>query len=127
MKIRHKKYGQVVNKDWGNEIRIVSNEDNNYSGKILNINQNNFTSTHFHSKKHKTFYVLSGTLTVEIVEPDTAELMSYDVDSEETFEIEQNVAHRLLAKDGGVTVIEMSTYHEDNDVYRVLVKQYLTV
>ena len=117
MKIRHKKYGQV------NEIRIVSNEDNNYSGKILNINQNNFTSTHFHSKKHKTFYVLSGTLTVEIVEPDTAELMSYDVDSEETFEIEQNVAHRLLAKDGGVTVIEMSTYHEDNDVYRVLVKQ----
>jgi len=123
MKIRHKKYGQVVNKDWGNEIRIVSNEDNNYSGKILNINQNNFTSTHFHSKKHKTFYVLSGTLTVEIVEPDTAELMSYDVDSEETFEIEQNVAHRLLAKDGGVTVIEMSTYHEDNDVYRVLVKQ----
>ena len=123
MKIRHKKYGQVVNKDWGNEIRIVSNEDNNYSGKILNINQNNFTSTHFHSKKHKTFYVLSGTLTVEIVEPDTAELMSYDVDSEETFEIEQNVAHRLLAKDGGVTVIEMSTYHEDNGVYRVLVKQ----
>ena len=123
MKIRHKKYGQVVNKDWGNEIRIVSNEDNNYSGKILNINQNNFTSTHFHSKKHKTFYVLSGTLTVEIVEPDTAELMSYDVDSEETFEIEQNVSHRLLAKDGGVTVIEMSTYHEDNDVYRVLVKQ----
>ena len=124
MKIRHKKYGQVVNKDWGNEIRIVSNEDNNYSGKILNINQNNFTSTHFHSKKHKTFYVLSGTLTVEIVEPDTAELMSYDVDSEETFEIEQNVAHRLLAKDGGVTVIEMSTYHEDNDVYRVLVKLF---
>ena len=57
------------------------------------------------------------------LEPDTADLMSYDVDSEETFEIEQNVAHRLLAKDGGVTVIEMSTYHEDNDVYRVLVKQ----
>tara|TARA_R110002020_G_scaffold90076_1_gene219592 strand:- start:529 stop:900 length:372 start_codon:yes stop_codon:yes gene_type:complete len=123
MKIRHKKYGQVVNRAWGNEIRIVSNEDNNYSGKILNINQNNSTSTHFHSKKHKTFYVLSGTLTVEIIEPDTADLMSYDVDSEETFEIEQNVAHRLLAKDGGVTVIEMSTYHEDNDVYRVLVKQ----
>ena len=123
MKIRHKKYGQVVNRTWGNEIRIVSNEDNNYSGKILNINQNNSTSTHFHSKKHKTFYVLSGTLTVEIIEPDTADLMSYDVDSEETFEIEQNVAHRLLAKDGGVTVIEMSTYHEDNDVYRVLVKQ----
>tara|TARA_R100000008_G_scaffold85548_1_gene75787 strand:- start:753 stop:1124 length:372 start_codon:yes stop_codon:yes gene_type:complete len=123
MKVRHKRYGRVVNKKWGNEIRVVDNEDNNYSGKILNINQNEFTSTHFHSNKHKTFYVLSGTLTIEVIEPDTAELMSYDVDSEETFEIEQNVAHRLLAKDGGVTVIEVSTYHDDSDVFRVLVTE----
>jgi mannose-6-phosphate isomerase-like protein (cupin superfamily) len=123
MKVRHKRYGRVVNKKWGNEIRVVDNEDNNYSGKLLNINQNEFTSTHFHSNKHKTFYVLSGTLTIEVIEPDTAELMSYDVDSEETFEIEQNVAHRLLAKDGGVTVIEVSTYHNDSDVFRVLVTE----
>ncbi len=123
MKVRHKRYGRVVNKKWGNEIRVVDNEDNNYSGKLLNINQNEFTSTHFHSNRHKTFYVLSGTLTIEVIEPDTAELMSYDVDSEETFEIEQNVAHRLLAKDGGVTVIEVSTYHNDSDVFRVLVTE----
>ena len=119
MNIRHKRYGQVVNKSWGNEIRIVDNEDNNYSGKLLNINQNESTSTHFHSKKHKTLYVLSGTLIIDIIEPDTAEVMSYEIDSEETFEIEQNVAHRLRAVDSGVTVIEISTYHHDNDVYRV--------
>jgi len=119
MKIRHKRYGQVVNKSWGNEIRIVDNEDNNYSGKLLNLNQNESTSIHFHSKKHKTLYVLSGTLNIEVIEPESAELMRYSVDSEETFEIEQNVAHRLLAKDGPVTVIEISTYHHDEDVYRV--------
>lgn len=119
MKIRHKRYGQVVNKTWGNEVRIVDNEDNNYSGKLLNINQNEGTSTHFHSKKHKTFYVLNGTLHIEIVEPETAELMTYSVDSEETFEIEQNVAHRLYAKDSGVTVVEVSTYHDNKDVFRV--------
>jgi len=45
--------------------------------------------------------------------------VSYKIDSEETFEIEQNVAHRLRAEEGGVTVIEVSTYHHDNDVYRV--------
>ena len=50
MKIRHKRYGQVINKSWGNEIRIVDNEDNNYSGKLLNLNQNESTSTHFHAK-----------------------------------------------------------------------------
>ena len=119
MKIRHKRYGQVVNKSWGNEIRIVDNEDNNYSGKLLNINQNESTSTHFHSKKHKTFYVLTGSLSIEIIEPESAEVMRYTVDSEETFEIEQNVAHRLYAQDNGVTVIEISTHHDDEDVYRV--------
>ena len=119
MKIHHKRYGQVVNKSWGNEIRIVSNENNNYSGKLLNLNQNESTSTHFHSNKHKTFYVLNGTLHIEIIEPESAELMRYAVDSEETFEIEQNVAHRLYAQDSGVTVIEISTYHDDEDVYRV--------
>ena len=119
MNIRHKRYGQVVNKSWGNEIRIVDNEDNNYSGKLLNINQNESTCIHFHSKKHKTFYVLTGSLSIEIIEPESAEVMRYTVDSEETFEIEQNVAHRLYAQDNGVTVIEISTHHDDEDVYRV--------
>jgi len=119
MKVRHKRYGSVTNKDWGNVIKIVDNEGDNYSGRILNINQNHTTSTHFHSQKHKTIYVLQGTLTIEVIEPDNAELVQYQVDSEECFEIEQNVAHRLMAKDGGVTAIEVSTYHHDNDVYRV--------
>ena len=119
MKVRHKRYGTVTNKDWGNIIKIVDNEENNYSGRILNINQNNATSTHFHSKKHKTFYVLQGCLTIEITEPTNGDIISFDVDSEECFDIEQNVAHRLLAKDSGVTVIEISTFHDDRDVYIV--------
>ena len=63
--------------------------------------------------------MLSGTLSVEVVEPESAEIVNYNVDSEETFEIEQHVAHRLSAKDGPVTVIEISTHHNDDDVYRV--------
>ena len=119
MEIRHKRYGQVEGKSWGNVIKIVDNEDNDYSGRLLNINQNNQTSTHFHSNKHKTFYVLSGVLVIDVIEPSNAEVVSYKIDSEETFEIEQNVAHRLRAEEDGVTVIEVSTYHHDNDVYRV--------
>ena len=119
MKVRHKRYGAVTNKDWGNIIKIVDNEENNYSGRIINLNQTQMTSTHFHSKKHKTIYVLQGTLTIEIIEPTNGETISFDVDSEECFDIEQNVAHRLMAKDGGVTAIEISTFHNDEDVYRV--------
>ena len=119
MNVRHKRYGSVTNKDWGNIIKIVDNEENNYSGRIINLNQTQMTSTHFHSKKHKTIYVLQGTLTIEIIEPTNGETISFDVDSEECFDIEQNVAHRLMAKDGGVTAIEISTFHHDEDVYRV--------
>ena len=119
MNVRHKRYGAVTNKDWGNIIKIVDNEENDYSRRIINLNQNQMTSTHFHSKKHKTIYVLQGTLTIEIIEPTNGETISFDVDSEECFDIEQNVAHRLLAKDSGVTVIEISTFHHDEDVYRV--------
>ena len=50
MKVRHKRYGAVTNKDWGNIIKIVDNEENNYSGRIINLNQTQMTSTHFHSK-----------------------------------------------------------------------------
>ena len=119
MKVRHKRYGSVTNKDWGNIIKIVDNEENNYSGRIINLNQTQMTSTHFHSKKHKTIYVLQGTLTIEIIEPTNGETISFDVDSEECFDIEQNVAHRLISKDGGGTAIEISTFHHDEDVYRV--------
>ena len=119
MNVRHKRYGAVTNKDWGNIIKIVDNEENNYSGRIINLNQTQMTSTHFHSKKHKTIYVLQGTLTIEIIEPTNGETISFDIDSEECFDIEQNVAHRLMAKDGGVTAIEISTFHHDEDVYRV--------
>ena len=56
MKIRHKRYGAVESKSWGNVIKIVDNEDNNYSGKIINVNQNNQTSTHFHSKKQLNLF-----------------------------------------------------------------------
>ena len=119
MNVRHKRYGSVTNKDWGNIIKIVDNEENNYSGRIINLNENEMTSTHFHSKKHKTFYVLSGTLTIEIIEPQNGEVVSFNIDSEECFDIEQNVAHRLMAKNGGVTIIEISTFHHDEDVYRV--------
>ena len=115
MKVRHKRYGQVINKHWGNVVRIIDNEQDNYSGRIINLNENESTSTHFHSKKHKTFYVLSGTLTIEIIEPENGELILFNIDSEECFEIEQNVAHRLMAKNGGVTAIEVGNFHSDDD------------
>ena len=30
MNVRHKRYGSVTNKDWGNIIKIVDNEESDY-------------------------------------------------------------------------------------------------
>ena len=119
MQVRHKRHGRISKKGWGNEVIIISSRENNYTGKILNFNQNTKTSTHFHSIKNKTLYVLSGSITIGVIDPVDTTQYTYTVDTDEAFDIEPNVTHYLEAKNGPATILELSTYHEDKDVYRV--------
>ena len=56
-----------VEKDWGYELWLANNQDNNYCGKILFIEKGNSTSMHYHEDKHETFYVIDGTLRVDML------------------------------------------------------------
>ena len=56
-----------VDKDWGFEIWLANNEKENYCGKILGIFEDKSTSMHYHVNKHETFYVLEGTLEVDML------------------------------------------------------------
>ena len=56
-----------INKDWGYEIWMANNEEENYCGKILYIKAGHSTSMHFHAKKHETFYILEGVLELELI------------------------------------------------------------
>ncbi len=51
---------KFVNKSWGNELWVVNDKENDYCGKILEIDPGKGTSLHFHSNKHETFFVLDG-------------------------------------------------------------------
>ena len=51
-----KRKAKVVEKDWGREIWMANNQEEDYCGKILQINQGYNTSLHFHLEKHETFY-----------------------------------------------------------------------
>ena len=108
-----------VKKDWGHETWLVNNKDEDYCGKILFIKEGFSTSMHFHSKKHETFYILQGTLRVDVIDTTTAEVDIHNVNEGESFVVERNCPHKLIAQGGDVKFVEISTFHEDCDSYRV--------
>jgi len=108
-----------INKDWGYEIWMANNKEENYCGKILYIKEGHSTSMHFHAKKHETFYILEGELELELICTASTKKYKKVLKVGEVFTLERLLPHRLIAKDGDVKFIEVSTYHDDNDSYRV--------
>tara|TARA_Y100000361_G_scaffold153719_1_gene176345 strand:- start:2016 stop:2387 length:372 start_codon:yes stop_codon:yes gene_type:complete len=110
---------KFVNKSWGSELWIVNDKENDYCGKILEIDPGKGTSLHFHSNKHETFFVLEGDLELTIIDTETCEPSLICLRKGDTFVLDRNVPHRLEAS-GGCKVMEISTFHEDSDSYRVM-------
>lgn len=108
-----------VDKDWGYEIWMANNEKENYCGKILFIKFGHSTSMHFHQKKHETFYILEGALDIEIIDTITTDKYVKTINEGEVFVLDRLIPHRLVPKGGDVKFVEISTFHEDSDSYRV--------
>jgi len=108
-----------VNKQWGYEIWLINNKEENYCGKILYINEGCSTSMHFHANKHESFYILKGKLQIDILDTLTTKIHPKTLHEGEVFSLDRVIPHKLIAKDGPVKFVETSTYHEDSDSYRV--------
>tara|TARA_B100000427_G_scaffold323043_1_gene325912 strand:- start:2152 stop:2508 length:357 start_codon:yes stop_codon:yes gene_type:complete len=108
-----------VEKSWGHEIWLANNKEENYCGKILYVKEGKSSSMHFHSKKHESFYILEGTLCIHILDTETTETTPIYLEKGKSFEIGRLVPHKLEAFKGPVKFIEISTFHEDSDSYRV--------
>ena len=110
---------KFVEKKWGHETWLANNEKENYCGKILRINQGCSSSMHYHMDKHETFYVTDGTLQIILIDTEQAIEEHHIVLEGCTFEIERGQPHQLLAYDGEVEFIEISTFHKDSDSKRI--------
>ena len=108
-----------VDKDWGYEIWMANNEKENYCGKILYIKFGHSTSMHLHKNKHETFYILEGSLDIEIICTVTTEKYTKTVNEGEVFVLDRLIPHRLIPSGGDVKFVEISTFHEDSDSYRL--------
>lgn len=111
-----------VEKAWGHEIWLANNKEEDYCGKILFIKQGHHTSMHYHLEKHETFYVLEGTLRVDMLrdrKKSTAHPFTMTVKRGESMEMERGQAHSLMANSEDVTLIEISKFHKDEDSHRL--------
>ena len=107
---------EIHKKDWGCEKWIVNNEK--YCGKILCINPGWRCSYHYHKIKDETFYVLKGTILMEV--EGTSEIVSEGY----TIRLNPNTRHRFT----GITyaeILEVSTQHFEDDSYREEIGGYV--
>ena len=95
---------------WGNELEVHNGDG--YCGRILTIEEGKQSSYHYHLKKNETFYVLDGTLEIDL---------SFDLHSKTTvlrkgecIDIPRYVLHRFKGKTDAV-VLEISTYDAGED------------
>ena len=111
-----------VEKEWGYEMWLANDEKEDYCGKILFIKEGHHSSMHYHLDKHETFYVLEGVLRVDMLRdrnnPD-AHPFTITAKQGESMEMEREQAHMLIAEDGDVKLIEISTFHRDEDSHRL--------
>ena len=108
-----------VKKIWGYETWMANNLDKNYCGKILFIKGGHSTSMHYHMDKHETFYVREGQLQIILIDTEQGKERHHMVLEDCTFEIDRGQPHQLIAYDGDVEFIEISTFHKNKDSHRL--------
>jgi histidinol phosphatase-like enzyme/mannose-6-phosphate isomerase-like protein (cupin superfamily) len=102
-----------VKKVWGNEYWLVNSKAGNYCSKILELKEGHRASRHYHNKKHETFLVLSGVVHINhsgVLRKCTAG---------DQVEIKQGEEHWFESLYGDSFILEVSTYHEDEDCVRL--------
>ena len=117
---------KFVPKKWGHEIWFANvKEGINYCGKELFIKHGIWSSDgahHYHRIKDETFYIIKGYLQLDWVEnySDKDHFRTEILGPGEAFRVRKEVKHRFTSASlDGCTFIEASSFHSDEDSYRV--------
>ena len=70
-------------------------------------------------EKHETFYITKGQLQVDTICTMNGVKMTRILNEGHVLEIDRGQPHQLIAYDGDVEFIEISTFHEDSDSKRI--------
>jgi len=106
---------KVVQKWWGYELHYKN--DDQYCAKWLHFEPGGHTSLHYHVGKHETLIVASGILTV--ITQYGKETNYKRIPPGGALVVCPGYAHRLIAAEGPVDLIEASTTDFDDDSVRI--------
>lgn len=107
---------ETHDKVWGREVWLCNNDE--FCGKLLEIDAGNNLSMHFHVNKREVFYVLEGTGTLLWITPADGKLQTLPLTTGSVVEICRTLMHQIEATTD-MKIMEFSTHHEDTDSYRV--------
>ena len=111
--------GLIVNKSWGQEDIIIHN--GLYCGKILTVQPYGIASSvNYHKLKTKTFYVLSGTLYLQLCDETGKVLTQFTLATENTYTITPLTPHRFYTMGTECRFLEFSTHDDPEDSYRII-------
>lgn len=108
--------GPITEKLWGTET-LMTNEDL-YCSKFLKINPGFQCSLHKHFKKKESFSVLEGEVLLEIKLNEHDSIKKEILKPGDTKLILPGTFHRFSSVHGAI-MLETSTNHSDDDVYRL--------
>ena len=108
---------EVHIKGWGVETWLINCSD--YCCKFLDFKNDSRGSMHFHDKKHETWYILSGKVSVSWIDPLTAMRSSKILGVGDMIDIPRLHTHQVHALED-TRILEVSTQHFENDSYRVI-------
>lgn len=115
VQLARKKRTKKTTTGWGTELEIHNGDG--YCGRVLTVDKGQKSSLHYHIRKNETFYVLKGTIKVDL---------SFDLHERaviltegDCIDIPQFVLHRFTGIENA-TVLEISTYDAgEDDIVRV--------
>ena len=102
-----------VEKIWGEEYHIVNSIHGNYCSKFLSLKQDHISSLHYHKNKCETFTVLAGIVNIE------NEGYPHVCIKGDSILIQPNEKHRFSSIRGDAILLETSTFHQDEDTFRL--------
>lgn len=115
-KTKFEGYEHVI-KAWGLEI-ILTNTPL-YCAKFLIVDVGKQCSLHSHILKNETFLVLEGAPAIELGNTEHEALLSYHIKGPgDSIFVPAGTLHRFGAPTGPVTLLEISSHHDDSDVVR---------
>lgn len=110
-----------VGKLWGYEFTVYNGEAGYCCKQMTVLNSGLACSVHFHMKKTETFFIMDGTLALELFPSKTLRKpYLLTLRARQHITIKLRVPHRFWAPTGVVHFIEASSHDEASDSYRLI-------